>query len=656
MKLPLLITCLVAACTLFGQSNGADGFYKDYNWKKIPEKYTVSEEDKKEDEVIVFEKRSVEICSDAEGNYVQMMLVHTIRLLNTDQAIEDNNKVYIANGPESHVYRQQARVIKPDGKIIELNEADIQESKDENGEVEYRYFALDGIEKECYVEYLHYIARSPNFPGASLTWQSEVPKKHVEVDLICPKSLEFQIYPINGMPEFQRDSSTLFVRRMYAEKEELPGLKEEPWSPHDALLQKCYYKVNRNLNAGTANFYNYAAVTKKIHENMYDTPSKKTKKVMQKFIADAVKDQNAPLEQKIRALENKLKSEINTLDFSFEGVFDVDFVMANKVTNEEGMTKLMVQMLREMGVKHELVLTSDKTEDPFLTEFEGYNFLQEDLIYINELDMYLSPNRISRLGFPPYSITDTKGLFIREINLDGMVTAVGKVKDIKGTKGEQSVDEINTEVTFTNGMSECSVQLERITSGYKAEFPQALLHLMDEDRKKEALDDYLLYIDKEAKLENTAYENASSDVSGVKPLIGRATINGSSFIEKAGDKTLLKAGMLIGPQAELYNQEKRTQPVNTGYTRQYKRTIRIHIPEGQTVKNPEDAVFNVKPDSTGNSTGFVSSYEIKGDEMIITVFEYYNRTSYTAEEYTMYEAVMNAAADFNKVVLVFDKP
>ena len=271
------------------------------------------------------------------------------------------------------------------------------------------------------------------------------------------------------------------------------------------------------------------------------------------------------------------------------------------------------------------------------------------------VDMYLSPNRISRLGFPPYSYTNTKGLFIKEIALDDMVTAVGKVKDIKGTKSEQSVDEINTIVTFENEMTDCSVQLERIASGYKAEYPQAILHYLDDERKKKELENFLLYIDEDAKLENPTFENDNSALTGVKPLIGRATINGASFIEKAGDKTLLKAGMLIGPQAELYNQEARTQPVEAAYTRQYKRSIVIRIPEGQTVKNPEDAVFNVKPDTVNNSTGFISSYEIKGNEMIITIFEYYNQTSYTAAEYSMYEAVMNAAADSNKVVLVFDK-
>jgi len=640
---------------LVAVNSTAQGFYEDYNWEKVPKTYTVSDDELKEDEIIVFEKRSLELIAPENKDYVQRMLVHTITLLNSDKAIEDNNKMYVANGPESTVIKQQARVIIPGGKIIELNEADIQESKDEEGRVEYRYFALDGIEKGCYIEYLHYIERSPNYTGAVMLMQSDVIKKDIELDIICPKSLEYQIYPINKMPEFQRDSTAYSVRRMFVHELNVPALEKEPWSAYDALLQKCYYKVNKNNDAKTSNFYNYTAVTKIIHGNMYKAPSKKTKKAMQKFIHQAGADEGDDLEARIRALENKIKSDINLIEFNIIGSFDIDFILSTKLTNSEGMTKLMLQLLREMGVKHELVITSDKTENPFLTEFEGYNFLEENLIYINDLDKYMSPNFISRLGFPPYSYTNTKGLFIKEVGINDMVTGVGKVKEIKGIKGDLSVDEINTKVTFENELTDCSIELERKATGYKSEYPQAFLDFVDEDRKKEVLDEFLLYIDKDAKLENVVYENDNSTATGVKPLIGKATFNGASFIEKAGDKTLLKAGLLIGPQAELYNQDKRILPVETAYTRQYKRNIVIEIPAGQAIKNPDVLVFNVQPDTLLNSAGFISSYEMKGSQLIVTIFEYYNQTNYSASDYYIYENVMNAAADFNKVVLIFEK-
>ncbi|HLP56299.1 MAG TPA: DUF3857 domain-containing protein [Fluviicola sp.] len=647
MKLTLLIVLLLTAGNCFSQ-----GFYENYDWEKSPKKYAFSEDELLEDEIIVYEKRSVELVGETE--MVQFNLLHTITLLNTDAAIENNNKMYVPSGSEANIKTLKARVIKPDGKIIELDREDIQESKDEEGYVQYRYFAFDGIEKGSYIEYIHYIERGPVFSGSVMTLESGTLKKEVDLDIICPKSLEYQIHPINGMPRFVSDS-TARVRRMFLHVTDVAGVKDEDWSPYEASLKKAYFKVDRNTETGASDFYTYENITKIIHRNMYEQPSKKAQKAMAKFISSTGVPEDAPLEDRIRALENKLKSEIGIIEGEFEGSFDIELMLSKKLTNEEGMTKLMLQLLREMNVKHEFVLTSDKTENPFLSDYEAYNFLEEYLIYINELDLFMSPDLVSRLGFPPFYLTNTKGLFIKEIKLNDLVTAVGKIKDIHGTKSEQSMDQITIGVQFNEDLSDCSISLERKVTGYKAQFPQAILNLMDQEAKKKECTDFLLYFDEDAKLQNEVYENDNSDLMGVKPFIGRATMNGASFMEKGGDKTLLKVGLLIGPQAELYNQEERKLPVESGYQREYNRTITITIPDGQTVKNPEELAISVTPDAAGNSCGFISTYELKGNQLIVTVREYYKRTSYTVEEYPLYEKVMNAAADFNKIVLVFDK-
>jgi len=651
MKIPFILSVLLLA---FQTSFAQKGYYENYDWSKTPQKYEISADDLKEDEVIVFEKRSIQVLSKNE-EFVQMQLVHHITLLNTDKAIEENNKFYISTGAESTVLVQKARVIKPGGEIIELKQADIKESKDENGNVEYRYFAFDGIEKGSYIEYLHYVQRSPTYTGAVMTVQSSINKKSLEFDIICPAHIEYQIYPINGMAGFYKDSTNTEVTRMVYEVQNLPGLKDEDWTAYESLLQKCYYKLQKNLDNNTSNFYTYTNITKIIHTNMYEPASKKAKKAMAKFIKEACPDPKASLETRVRQLENKMKTTIAIVEVDVEGSFDVASVLDMKVTDEEGLTKLMVQLLREMGIAHELVMTSDRNSNPFISEFEGYNFLSENLVYINELDMYWSPGFLSRLGFPPFSITNTKGLFIKEVTINDLTTGISKVKTIKGTKSDQSVDEINTTVSFESDLSDCSIQFERIATGYKAEFPQVAFDYVNDEQKQEFRDQFLKYIDMEATLENATFENDNTAACGSKPLIGRATIKGSAFIEKAGDKTLLKAGLLIGPQAQMYHKEERRLPVETAYTRQYRRKIVINIPEGQMVKNPEDLVFNITPDTQNNSAGFVSSYELKGNQLVVTVFEYYNETSYPVSQYFIYENVMNAAADFNKVVLVMDK-
>jgi hypothetical protein len=648
MKQLLGLLLLLIGGIVYGQ----DTYYGKYDWKEVPDKYVITEDDKKEDEVILFEKRSIEYARIGE-EMVQMVLSHTIRLINTDAAIEENNKVYVNNGSGTNVFMQKARVIKPSGEIVVLKESDIQESKDEDGEVEYRYFALDGLEKGCIIEYIHYLRQEPDYTGSTMYLQNALLKKKVEYDIISPKHLDFVIYPVNGMPEFILDTVDYFVRRKFMNTENVKGLKEESQSPYYALVQKCYYKLNKNFDSGKGNFYTYTAASKIIHETMFDVPSKKALKKIKALIKEVELKGGSNLEDKLRYLEFKIKSEYQVLDADVPQLSNLDFIFEKKITSDRGMTKLFIQTLRAMGVKFELVLTSNRDENPFITEFEGYNFLDEYLVYVNELDKYWAPDIFSRLGFPPFELTYTKGLFIEERILNELAIPIAKVKEIKLVSADQSVDAITAEVDFTESMDEPKIVIERKVTGYKAQYPQYILDFIEEDRKIEAKEDFLKYIDKDSKLEDTSYQNDNSKAAGKLPFIAKARFVGNSFIERAGEKTLLKVGMLIGPQAELYNKDERTQPVQAEFNRQYQRKITVIIPEGMVVKNLNELNFNVK--TNDEAAGFTSSYVLTGNTLTITVSEFYNKVYFPVAEYKGYESVMNAAADFNKLVLVMEK-
>ncbi len=644
----LAIIALTVSCSSIAQSP----MYMDYDWKSTPEKMEVTEKDRLEDEIMLFEKRSIEFAEYNNGFY-QMVLVHSIKLINTDNGIENSNKVYISNKQGSTVLKQKARVIKPDGKIINLKESDIQESKDENGNVEYQYFALEGLEKGSYIEYLHYISEEPVLTGSSIYLQSGIDKKKVTYEIICPKHLEFKFHSINGMPEFKKDSVNTDINRCFIEASNIEGMKDEESSAYNANLMKCYYKLQKNTSNGKSNFYTYLDVSKNVHANMYETVSKKSVKKIAALIADLGKGDK---ESQLRELEYKLKTEIGLTEEYFEGISSLDNILNKKITNETGMIKLMIACLKAMNVKFEVVLTSDRDENPFLTDYEAYNFLDETMIYISDIQKYWSPGIFSRIGFTPFEYMNNNGLFVEERVVGDQAFGVGKVKYIAGTKSAESIDEINTVVTFNADLSEPTIEVERKLSGYKAMYPQFILDFVQDDAKKTELkEDVLLYMDKDSKLTDVTFQNDNSKVAGQETFVAKGKISGTNFIEKAGTKTLLKVGMLIGPQAEMYNKEARKLPVSTQFTRQYVRKIVVNIPEGIKVKNPEILNFNiVSNDEKALQSGFVSSYELTGNQLVVTINEFYNKVNYTVAEYEQYEKIINGAADFNKLVLVLE--
>lgn len=631
-------------------SFGQTSFHNNYDWVKTPDKYEVTESELLKDEIVVFEKRSVEYIH-LNNNLSKFVLVHRITRLNTDKAIEENNKFYVSSDEDSKVIKLKARVIKPSGEMVVVSQKDIKQALDEDGNVKYNYFAFEGIEIGSFIEFLQYIEAYPELSGESMTLQNEKDKKIVQAELIYPAHLEFQIMPMNGLPTLDKDLSDTTRVRMHLEIKDLAGLEDEDWSAYNANLKKFYYKLSKNVAANKGNFYTYTEVAKLIHSDVFAPLTKKEKKLVLNFIEDNTKGAKTNLE-KIRGIEDAMKMTIPTIDGQFENDDNIENILIKKISNEKGLTKLMLNCLREMGISFELVMTSNRLDELFLEEFQGYNFLQEYMIYVNELDMYYSSNLICRLGYPPYELTNNKGLFIAEVMLNDYATCVGKVKTIKGIDYKKSIDQIDTEVFFNDDLSGCKVNLVRTLTGYKAQSYQPIIDFLDDEQKTTMKEEFMKYLDESSTIENMSFENDKSNDFGNKPFIGKATITSPIFTEIAGDKILLKVGTLIGPQAQMYHKDARKSPVDSYYTRGYDRTIVINLPENYEVKNLSDLKITCTPDAKNNILGFTSNYEIKGNQIIVTVKEWYDTYYFSVEDYQMYEKTMNAAADFNKIVLV----
>ena len=79
----------------------------------------------------------------------------------------------------------------------------------------------------------------------------------------------------------------------------------------------------------------------------------------------------------------------------------------------------------------ELVITCDRTEIKFDVEYESFNFLDDYIIYLPELDAYLDPtDRFATVGLINWEHTNNHGLFISELNLAGVSSGIGEIKYI----------------------------------------------------------------------------------------------------------------------------------------------------------------------------------------------------------------------------------
>lgn len=651
-KITFAILFFLVLQTAVGQEQP---FFKTYTWNNNPA-YTV--DPATTEEILELKSKIVtEFIYDEQGSLVEYFLEHRVVWLNSDHAIERYNKIYLPHSGSTELPVSRARVVKNDGKIFELDKSNIFTAKDEETGKQYKYFAFEGIEKGSFIEYFYVEKRDPSYNGNRLFLQSSIQKEQVEFDFFSPKNLVFAFKTYNGLPPVSLDTLTTNKLHWSLKTGQMDKLEEEELSAFNASRASVVYKLDQNLYNNKKDISSYGGISQNIYSYYYPEYSKKTQKAVDKFIAEVFKKEIPEEDAAIRKLEFFMKNNVYFTNGNGDDLKDLDAVLEKKVANEAGMVKLYVAVLRSLDIDHELVLTCDRQDLKFDREFEASNFLQDFLIYFPKSKKYLSPvERASRYGYPPAYLTDTYGLFIKEVTVGTLTSGLGKIEFIEPVKAENTTDRMLVEVNFSSeDLSNINVHLDRGMSGYYGMFIHPFMHLVKEKDRNELIENFARNLDEAAEVVNKDVLNADPELFGVKPLQFVLDFRSDAFMEKAGNKYIFKIGELIGRQIELYQEKERKLPLENEFQRSYYRTIRVNIPEGYQISNLDDLnIHNTFSKDGQEVLSFHSYYEVKDNVLNITADEHYRVNIVSVDRYEDYRTVINSAADFNKVSLILE--
>lgn len=650
LKTKLIVAFLFITQLVVSQD---EPFYTSYSWDENP---TYSIEKGTEEAMIALKDKTLTEFYFQEDGLVEFFLEHRILWLNSDEKIESYNKVYLPYTSTSELKINRARVINKDGEVIELDESKILTAQNEETGQNHKFFAFEGIEKGSFIEYYYVVKRYPRYKGNRITFQADFKKQNVEFDLYAPNNLVFEFKSYNETPEVERDTLSKNKLHWQLKMDHVEGLYKEELAPYNASKKGVIYKLDRNTADNSKDITSYSQVAQNIYSYYYEEElNGKTQNRINEFVKEATNGKELEGETLIRKLEFYIKSNVFITKDGSENFQELDEVLDKKVANETGVLKLYTAIFKSLNIKHEVVLTTDRQELKFDKNFEANNFLTDFLIYFNKTKKYMSPTELnSRYGFPPAYLTDNYGLFIKEVKVGDFVSGLGKVKYIHPIKAEKTVDKMILDVDFEkDNISNCRVKLDRSMGGYYAMYFQPFIHLITD--KDEFIEGFAKSISEDLDITSKALKNDDPELFGVKPIHFLIDFNSDVFIEKAGRKYLFKAGDLIGRQIELYQEKERVLPVENEFTRSYFRTINIKIPEGYKVANLDD--INIKNTFIKDDEElliFDSYYEVKDNILTITADEHYRKNIIETENYEAYRTVINSAADFNKLVLVFE--
>lgn len=623
-----------------------------YDWEKNRQRYKLSPAEEQVPEIIL--KDHVEYAYTFENNqFVMYCVYHRIVRVNTSEAIQRHNRISISLDKTIELTEVKARSINQRNEVVSFDKNNLKEVKEADGQEGGKIFAMEGVEIGSEIEYYFVRKMTPAvFSNAYL--QMDVPIKQASFVLKCPRHLEFDFRSYNGFPDIRKD--TTGTENIYsASLKDVPPSKEEAFAFHIANRKRIEFKLAYNTAKSRARLYTWDDAGKHFYTSVYVMPEK-AGKALDKFVKDLRDDPSKSLPWRIRNIERRIKSTIQLdEERSDESLNEIEPILKYKVASKYGMTRLLIHSFRRLGIQAQVVLTCNREYVRFDESFDTWNYLDDYILFFPETNGFLSPYNLA-LSYP---LVDTKyvsqkGLMIEPVEIASVQSGLAVVQNIPAPPYQHNADNLDITVNFTADMTANEVNLKRQFTGYGAMYIAPYYHLMTDQQKLSMIDGIL---------KETAAGVAIKKWSGKTNFEGEVDqfdidvdFTSSHFIERAGPRILFKVGLLIGPQSELYRDDKRILPIENPSNRCYERVIRVNLPKGYSIKNPDDMKFNVLYKDGDNAPfSFVTSYSIDGQVLTLKINEYYKDIFAPLERYEDFRKVINAAADFNKVILVLEK-
>lgn len=651
----ILIKLFLFVCLFFclTTASAVEPEYKKYKWESNPKIHAITPEEEKDNNYIVLKNKILlEFAYETSGQLVLYETIHTIIHFNNEKGIEEMNKVYIASSRILEEMDLKARTITHDGKIIMLSSDAVKKVDNLENSGPYIIFAMEGVDKGGEIEYLYTNKKSTNLYG-SWTLQHGNIRKNINIDIYSPSNLIFEGKGYNGFPGFTTDTTLEDKRHIHAYVDYVSVLNDEKYSAYDANKMYFDYQLTYNLSKGKSRLYSWDYTAARFYPGLFEFSKSETKAV-EKLISKLDLKKMASDEARIEALERYMKFNI-----TFQGGggdFTVDKVLDLKYGDELNIQKVYIGVAQMLNIPIEIALTTDRFDRKFDGSFQTWNSLEDYLIYYPSLNKYLSAKAFSsRLGFPPPGNTFNKALFIKESVIGDLKTGVAKIKNIEPRACEDSYNNITAKVVFNDDLTPI-IDFKQEFVGYSAYYVQPTVSFLDETQKKELIDELSKLIGKEVTVTSANIYNYAQEEVYKKPFIVESKLEAAHLIENAGNKYLFKLGALIGPQEELYQETKRQTDGEIQYNHSFTRILEVKIPDGYKIVNPETILMDKKFESDGKVLcSFKSTYTIEQGVLKVKVYEDYKTLLYPKEKFEEFRTVINAAADFNKIVLILEK-
>ncbi len=648
-----LFVMIICFQTSFCQTSGIE----TEHWTEKPIVTVLQNKYNQEAAVTVMNKVRIEYIDNKDKNLDEYFTQHKIVHINNDHGIEYYNKIYINVNDFSDAIEIRARTILPGGKIIELDKANIKDLKDEDGSL-YKIFAFEGLENGSDIEFYYTLHKHTDLMG-KFRLQDKFPVIEAGFELIAPSRLAFDLKSIHCQSDILTDTLPGDKSRLRLHFQDLSGLDEEKYSSYHVNLARVEYKLSYNnaLHPGVRMF-TWNEYAKRIFA-AYGTYSDKEIKKVSDLIENNQWDKLSGDSLKIIAVENYIKKYINYhKDLEDDNASGIETILKTKVANVAGLIRLYGALYSTLQIDFQFVLAADRDEEVIDKNFENWNNCSNEMLYFPSQHHFLVPTKIQyRYPWIDPSWGDGNALFCKNISIGSMNSAIAEIKYVPLESYQQSYVNLESKLSLNATMDSLLMDMKFLYGGYSAAGLRYDFDFLTPQEERDAIKEFSKNaMGTETILSSSIENRAFEDGNSYKPFILNIKVKSGDLLERAGNKILLKIGLVIGPQVEMYQEKERQLPMAMEFPHTEQRKIELIIPDGYQVRNPDDLRLKQIYQEDGSQTmGFVSDYTLKDSLLTVEIMEDYRKSSYPISQYEDFRKIINTSSDFNKVVLILEK-
>lgn len=651
-------------------------------WSDAPRLHPVEPQYASQPATMLLNDVRLDYRREGRNDIVKYSTQHVVIKVLDQRGIDQYSTVTIPLDRGTKVPEVKARTISPNGRIQNVDKKRVLVATNEQGNYEL-VIPMEGVVKNAEIEYVVKEVNSCDNFGL-LMFQYNIPVQKTRFMLSYGKDMVVESRSYNGFPDLTpvRDNNRMEYK---VELSDIPARMPEPHGLYDMYRMAFEYRISYllNGNAEKIKLNTYQNLVKKIYEENYNFSKEELESANRFLVSLGVRPHGNEVAN-IKKIEQGIKKKITLYPFvNYEerkevlGTKDtrsmsvyaagydarknpIDSIISKGAASYKGYLRLFAACLRQAGIEHEIGWAWDRADQHINPGFESWRGLNYTLIYFPREKTFLAPTE-TYLRYPvvPAAVAGSRGVFLTERVHGDMTRIPYHIRTITPLSDEETRMDVTAAVQFDKNMN-AKVDVSDEWYGYTSEPIRKKLPFVRPEDMKEYVNGLLGLTTNPGNIETYSFSNTEENsYSENKPLALYAALTLPDLVNKAGGKYLVRVGALIGPQPDLFTDNKRTMPVDIRYPQSYNRTITVHIPKGYKVLNPEAVRMHADylNGELDNVVSFDADYRIErnsklGDKLIISVKEDYKQTLFPVYEYEQYRKIYNMAADFNNVSLV----